>query len=156
MSSRAYDALVLDLDGTLLDDAGRVRPRSRAALQAARAAGVRVLVATGRSSLSAHDVLDELDLDLPAIVFNGAGLYCPKKKRLLEERVLGTAASRASSRSRAKGPADRDHAQRGQARHRTARRRRAHGARVDERPEARRARRTRRCGVRDPRFALLA
>ncbi|MBI5364813.1 MAG: HAD family phosphatase [Planctomycetes bacterium] len=88
MSSRAYDALVLDLDGTLLDEAGRVRPRNREALHAAQAAGVRVMIATGRSSLSAQSVLAELDLLLPAIVFNGAGLYCARKKRLLEERIL--------------------------------------------------------------------
>lgn len=88
MSSRAYDALVLDLDGTLLDEAGRVRPRNREALHAAQAAGVRVMIATGRSSLSAQPVLAELDLALPAIVFNGAGLYCARKKRLLEERIL--------------------------------------------------------------------
>lgn len=88
MSFRAYDAIVLDLDGTLLDDSSRIRPRNLEALRAAQADGVRVLVATGRSSLSAHDVLVELGLELPAIVFNGAGLYCPRKKRLLEERVL--------------------------------------------------------------------
>lgn len=88
MSSRAYDAIVFDLDGTLLDDSGRVRPRSKEALRAAQAVGVRVLVATGRSSLSAHEILVDLELDLPAIVFNGAGLYCSRRKRLLEERIL--------------------------------------------------------------------
>src|SRR5688572_6518857 len=88
MSSRSFDALVLDLDGTLLDESGRVRPRNLEALRAAQAAGVRVMVATGRSSLSAHPVLEELELELPAIVFNGAGLYCFRRRRLLEERVL--------------------------------------------------------------------
>lgn len=90
MLDRAYDGLLLDLDGTVLNDKSCVHPQTRAAIAAARAAGVRVLVATGRSSLSAHPVLDALGLlDDPAIVFNGAALYCPKTKRMLEERVLG-------------------------------------------------------------------
>jgi len=88
MSHRSYDALVLDLDGTLLDESSRVHPRNRAALQAAMAAGVRVMVATGRSNIAAHPVLEELGIDTPAIVFNGAGLYSASERRMLEERIL--------------------------------------------------------------------
>src|SRR5262245_1842491 len=88
MMERSYDALVLDLDGTLLDEHSRVSPANREALLAAQAAGVRILVATGRSSLSAHAVLEEIGLDSPAIVFNGAALYCPVRRAHLEERVL--------------------------------------------------------------------
>ena len=88
MSDRDYDALVIDLDGTLLDDQSRLPERSRKALQAAAASGVRVLVATGRSSISAHPILVELGLAEPAIVFNGAALYCPRTRRMLEERTL--------------------------------------------------------------------
>ncbi len=88
MATRLYDALVLDLDGTLLDDRSRIHPDNRAALRAAVEAGVRVMVATGRSSLSAHPILESLDLELPAIVFNGAGLYAARERRMLEERIL--------------------------------------------------------------------
>jgi len=88
MSAREYDALLLDLDGTLLDDQNALGPGSSEALHAAAARGVRVMVATGRSNLSAHGVLVELGLDTPAIVFNGAGLYCHRRQRLLEERTL--------------------------------------------------------------------
>jgi len=86
--SRPYDALVLDLDGTLLDESGAVHPRNREAILAAAAEGVVVLVATGRSSLSAQPILDHLGLDTPAVVFNGAALYSPRDGRMLEERVL--------------------------------------------------------------------
>jgi Cof subfamily protein (haloacid dehalogenase superfamily) len=95
MTARAWDALLLDLDGTLLDEGGRVRPRNREALRAAHAAGVRVMVSTGRSSEGTKPVLAELGLDAPAVVFNGAGLYCPRTDRLLEERILSNAARRA-------------------------------------------------------------
>lgn len=83
-----HEALVLDLDGTLLDLQGKLPLRNVEVLRAAQKAGVRVMVATGRSSLSAHPILEQLDLDLPAIVFNGAGLYCHRTKKLLEERIL--------------------------------------------------------------------
>ena len=89
MLPREHDALLLDLDGTLLDDDSRLAPRAGEALRAAAAQGVRVMVATGRSSLSAHEVLEELGLDSPAVVFNGAALYCARRRRMLEERTLG-------------------------------------------------------------------
>lgn len=84
----AYQALVLDLDGTLVTDDGTIHPRTLAALKQAHGRGVRVMIATGRSELGVAPVLAELDMDTPAVVFNGAGLYCPREKRLLEERLL--------------------------------------------------------------------
>lgn len=89
MTTRSYDALLVDLDGTLLDDSNRIHPRTRAALRGAEAAGVRVMIATGRSTISTRPVLEELGLETPALVFNGAGLWCPREERMLEERVLG-------------------------------------------------------------------
>lgn len=89
MSTRRYDALLVDLDGTLLDESGKVHPRTKAALRAAEAGGVRVMIATGRSTISTRPVVEELGLETPALVFNGAGLWCPVKQRMLEERVLG-------------------------------------------------------------------
>ena len=86
--SLRYRALVLDLDGTLITDAGSIHPRTLSALKAVHARGVRVMVATGRSDLGVLAVLDELGFDTPALVFNGAGLWCPREKRLLEERLL--------------------------------------------------------------------
>jgi Cof subfamily protein (haloacid dehalogenase superfamily) len=83
-----YQALVLDLDGTLLDDAGAIRPRTLGALHAAHARGVRVMIATGRSELGVAQTLATLAMDTPAIVYNGAGLFCPIEKCLLEERLL--------------------------------------------------------------------
>ena len=44
--------VALDLDGTLLDPQGRVAPRSAAAISALSAAGVRIVLATGRSPWS--------------------------------------------------------------------------------------------------------
>jgi 5-amino-6-(5-phospho-D-ribitylamino)uracil phosphatase len=91
MTSRSYDALVLDIDGTLLDDSERVPARTFAALDRARAAGVHLMLATGRSNGGVRPVLQELALDTPAIVFNGAAVYCPREDRLLESYTLNEA-----------------------------------------------------------------
>ena len=87
-AERRYDPILLDLDGTLVDAEDRIHPRTRAALQAAVERGVRVRIATGRSELATIPVLDDLGLREPAVVFNGAGVWCPLKREFLEERVL--------------------------------------------------------------------
>lgn len=88
MSSRSYDALVLDVDSTLLDDLDRIHPRTRAALAGARARGVRVMLATGRSAGGVRDVVRELEIDLPAVVYNGAAVYCPIEDRIIESFTI--------------------------------------------------------------------
>jgi Cof subfamily protein (haloacid dehalogenase superfamily) len=68
----AYDALVFDLDGTLLDGRGEVTPRTKAAIDRARAAGYVVLLATGRSLSGTKRVHEALGLDTPVVAYNGA------------------------------------------------------------------------------------
>ncbi len=86
--ARNFDALLLDLDGTLVADDDTIHPRTLRALRAASASGVRVMVATGRSELATDPVLRALEIDMPAVVFNGAALWCSKTRKFLEERVL--------------------------------------------------------------------
>lgn len=54
--------IAVDMDGTLLDDQGQVSQRNLAALFAARAAGIEVVVATGRRHSYAMRVLRPLNL----------------------------------------------------------------------------------------------
>ena len=44
MAEREYDAILLDLDGTLLSSADELHPDSLEALNAARAEGVKVML----------------------------------------------------------------------------------------------------------------
>ena len=87
-AARAYDAILLDLDGTLVDDTNRIHADTRAALHGAHERGAVVMIATGRSETATIPVLAQLGIDRPALVYNGAGLYCPVTERMLEERVL--------------------------------------------------------------------
>ena len=86
--ARAYDALLLDIDGTLVDEQSLIRPRTFHAIRRARAAGVVVMLATGRSPWGTRDIVDQLELDTPSIVTNGAGVYDRREDRLVEHYAL--------------------------------------------------------------------
>jgi len=64
--------LALDLDGTLLNSRGRISEGNRHALDAAREAGVRVAIVTGRRFRDARPIALDLGLDVPVIAHNGA------------------------------------------------------------------------------------
>jgi hydroxymethylpyrimidine pyrophosphatase-like HAD family hydrolase len=67
-----YRLLALDIDGTLLRSDKALSPRTRRALDAARAAGVRLVLVTGRRYPSARKVAEELGGDVPLVMHNGA------------------------------------------------------------------------------------
>ena len=69
-----YDILFLDMDGTVLRSDKTVSDRTKAALKAAQAAGVKLVVATGRTLKIAPAIMYELDFDY-AIISNGASIY---------------------------------------------------------------------------------
>ncbi|GAA1862453.1 HAD family hydrolase [Myceligenerans crystallogenes] len=65
--------IALDVDGTLADGAGRISHRTRDAVAAARGAGNRVVLATGRSLVGLPPILAQLELaDGWAVASNGA------------------------------------------------------------------------------------
>jgi len=64
--------LALDIDGTLLTYRSELTPRTRAAIEAAQAQGVKVVLVTGRRFGSAHQLIQELQLDVMLISHNGA------------------------------------------------------------------------------------
>lgn len=64
--------IATDLDGTLLDPAGRVSARTRAALDAARAAGIVVVPVTARQPIGLRAIAAEAGFDGWALCGNGA------------------------------------------------------------------------------------
>lgn len=72
-----------DLDGTLLTDKKEILPQDFAAIERFRKGGGMFTLATGRSYAMSKRVADELKLDMPAVLFNGAGVYDFKAEKFL-------------------------------------------------------------------------
>lgn len=67
-----YDAILIDLDGTLLDGAARLTPRAVAAVKALERAGLTVMLCTGRSLAGSRRIHRDLGLATPLVAYNGA------------------------------------------------------------------------------------
>jgi Cof subfamily protein (haloacid dehalogenase superfamily) len=74
---RNQHLIAVDLDGTLLKDDKTISPRTKAALQKARAQGHLVAISTGRPYRASNIYYQELQLDTPIVNFNGAYVHHP-------------------------------------------------------------------------------
>lgn len=88
---RSYDLLALDIDGTLLDSQGQLRPRTREAIRQTQATGVQVTLATGRRLETALPVARTLNIQLPLILHNGASIQAPQDGRVLMHSCIPAA-----------------------------------------------------------------
>ena len=75
MSAPAFRLLALDIDGTVLRSDKSVSPRTRAALDAARAAGTHLVLVTGRRYPAARRVADLIGGRLDLVLHNGALIF---------------------------------------------------------------------------------
>lgn len=87
--------LACDLDGTLLDPSGIVRPSVRQAMRTVIASGVAVVLATGRSPWDGlPEIMAALGLDGPQITMQGALVTDPVTGSTLRRRSLPQAVAR--------------------------------------------------------------
>ena len=66
--------VAIDIDGTLLNSKREITPEVFSAIQDAKAAGVKIIIATGRPIAGVQKLLKELNLNQPdnyVITFNG-------------------------------------------------------------------------------------
>jgi Cof subfamily protein (haloacid dehalogenase superfamily) len=78
-----YRILALDVDGTLLDADGTLRPRTVEAVARAARAGIRPVLCTGRRYRRARPVAEQLGLDAPLVCNSGALVKDPASHRTL-------------------------------------------------------------------------
>ncbi|KON88373.1 hypothetical protein AF332_17220 [Sporosarcina globispora] len=69
--------IALDMDGTLLNSKGEIPEDNRKAIQEAKEKGIKVILSTGRSRLTAGDHADSLELDSYLITVNGSEIFGP-------------------------------------------------------------------------------
>jgi 5-amino-6-(5-phospho-D-ribitylamino)uracil phosphatase len=86
---RAFRILALDVDGTLLDSQGELRPSTAAAVRRAARAGARPVLCTGRRYRRAIPISEQLGLDAPLVCNSGALVKDPSTHRTLWRRDLG-------------------------------------------------------------------
>lgn len=80
--------IATDLDRTLLDSDGGVSPRTRAALDAATAAGIHVVPATARNPVGLRHLRPVLGLDEWALCSNGSfGIHLTTRELLFADEV---------------------------------------------------------------------
>ena len=79
-----FKALACDYDGTLASE-DRIGAEARAALGPARAAGLRLILVTGRTFFELTRVCDCLDLFEAVVAENGAVLYYPAESMVRDQ-----------------------------------------------------------------------
>lgn len=72
-----FDAVLLDLDGTLLPRAGHIRPRTIRAVRALAHHGFEVVICTGRSVAGTVPTYEALDLGGAIVSYNGHWIGVP-------------------------------------------------------------------------------
>jgi hypothetical protein len=78
-----FRILALDVDGTLLDREGALRPSTVAAIARAALAGIRPVLCTGRRYRRARPIAEHLGLDAPLVCNSGALVKDPADHRTL-------------------------------------------------------------------------
>jgi 5-amino-6-(5-phospho-D-ribitylamino)uracil phosphatase len=78
-----YSLLAIDIDGTLVNSRDELTPATRAALARAGAAGIRVVLATGRRYSHALPLVEPLEIDVPLVTASGALVKDPNGHRTL-------------------------------------------------------------------------
>jgi Cof subfamily protein (haloacid dehalogenase superfamily) len=82
------DAFVCDLDRTLIGEDAVLRPRTLAAIAAARGAGSRVILATGRMFRAVRPYLEQAELRDPVVCYQGAAVVDPSTGTFLLHEPL--------------------------------------------------------------------
>ena len=80
--------LASDADGTLLTDDKRILAKDKDAIREFREKGGLFTIATGRAISYARPIAEEAQLDIPAVIFNGAAVYDFMRDTFLWQRAL--------------------------------------------------------------------
>lgn len=80
--------LVIDIDGTLLNPAGEITQATMQSVQAAQEAGIVVTLATARRYSNTKKIADELGLQGPLILYDGAEIVQHPQGNILYSRPL--------------------------------------------------------------------
>jgi Cof subfamily protein (haloacid dehalogenase superfamily) len=69
------EVIAVDLDGTLMTSKHHISPRTAEALRKAMAMGLKVVIATGKTRVSAEPTIQQLALETPGVFLQGLVIY---------------------------------------------------------------------------------
>jgi Cof subfamily protein (haloacid dehalogenase superfamily) len=78
--------IVMDLDGTLLDDNKNISNYTLAILEKCKNIGIKIVIATARSEKEAERVIKLLKPDF--MILNGGGLVLNKNRKIIYEKII--------------------------------------------------------------------
>ncbi len=84
--TRPIRLIAADLDGTLFNTKHRISPETKRAMAETRQAGIQLILATGRNRNYVTNLLEEIELDLPAICSGGAAIISGQSNQTISER----------------------------------------------------------------------
>lgn len=83
-----YPFFVSDIDGTLIDDRRQISQDNKDKIALFQRLGGLFTLATGRTYLEAKQYIDQLNIQIPVILCNGATLYDPASRKLVPVRTV--------------------------------------------------------------------
>lgn len=83
-----YKLMAVDIDGTLLDSNGKLTDETRRAVRMGVGKGLIFVISSGRPVQGVKPLVEELDLDLPIITYNGAMVIKGKSMEILYEQRM--------------------------------------------------------------------
>ncbi|MEL7434699.1 MAG: HAD family hydrolase [Chloroflexota bacterium] len=90
---RDIKVIVVDLDGTLLNDDHKVSDRNKTVIKKAIDKGIQVVIATGKTRASAAPILEELGLNTPGVFVQGL-MICNADGSVRSQQMLDNDAAR--------------------------------------------------------------
>jgi len=85
-----HELIVFDLDDTLLNKEHKLSSKTISAIKSLKAKGKKITIATGRMFVSALPYVEELEIDLPVISYNGAYVCDPKSHEVIFHHAIST------------------------------------------------------------------
>jgi Cof subfamily protein (haloacid dehalogenase superfamily) len=84
----SFSLIVFDLDGTLVDKSLEIKQRDLHYIRKVKQQKVKITLATGRTFRSALSFIQQLNIDSPVIVCNGASIIEPVSRRILVQESV--------------------------------------------------------------------
>ena len=88
ITSDSIKAIFLDLDGTTLDESGKISSKLEICIKKIQTLGIPIYLASGRSCESMLPTYKVLGLKTPFIAYNGAQLIDPLENKVIKQNLL--------------------------------------------------------------------